>query len=95
MSNLDDPPVNPGVNGRVVEPAEGPMPLEAVLFANELEKLDPAGAVYNGEVMLALGVMGIAEADDETIEVTPIEAGERWVEVIDAGLATLPIGAQR
>ncbi len=52
------------------------MPLEAVLIGTEPGKLDPAGAVYSGEVMLALGAMGVAEGDEAMLELTAFEAEE-------------------
>ena len=45
LPNLGAAPVKPRVKGQAVDPAEGPMPLEAVLMGTEPEKLNAAGTV--------------------------------------------------
>lgn len=64
-----------GVGGNVRE-AEGALPPEAVLIVIMPGRLDPTGAVYNGEVMLALGAIGVAEADEVILEATAVDERE-------------------
>jgi len=64
-----------GVAGNVRE-AEGALPPEAVLIGTIPGRLDPTGAVYIGEVMLALGAIGVAEADRVMLEATAVDEGE-------------------